>query len=315
MRVQTFLVLCAWLVAQTSTANAVLAEATRVQRDLQRVASEEERSGLDARLQRSMEAARKGRAYLALHELAAPWRSQHAYSFAAQLKGRVTTMDAFRAEWQRTGVPRIPPFDGGTLPTVVSALASSSESAAAATYRASLPYAEDVDVGSGLYYLGDAYAAAGFGAFCRSLGFPTPGPRLKLRSIAAAMDRFERDVFKLYDKADAAGRRPFIQINVGMKIARERDGQGDYAAALLQYMLARHQLGILVTGPGGAQADDVSKRLKLFQGAMKNADHSIGELFVQLATTQLENGDGGGMRSATAVVDFVLPEYMEIVQR
>jgi len=310
------LVLCAAIAtqAQTPAAEAILKEAARVEQELQRVVAEEDRAAFATRLQRAVDAARKGRTYLALYELSAPWRAQSAYSFGARLKDRVTTIDAFRSEWRKAGPPVIPPFGAGSLPLVARALASSSESAGPATYRASLPYAEDAGVASGLYYLGDAQAAVAFGAFCRSLTFPAAASPPALRSIAPEMDRFEQDVLKLYDKADAAGRRPFIQINVGMKIARERDAQGDHAAALLQYLLARQQLGILVTG-SGADASDVTGRLKLFEGAMKNADHSIGELFLQMATTQLEHADAGGLRSATAIVDFVLPEYMEILKR
>ena len=149
------------------------------------------------------------------------------------LAPRVKTLDDFRREWAAAGEPGSPTEATG-LPLAVAALATSSEAVAPATYRASLPYAEDAGLRAGLYYLAEARAARDFGAFCRTLKFDSAGPRPVLRSIEPELDRFERDVVKAYDTADMNARRGFIVINVATKIARERNTSGDYPAALLQ---------------------------------------------------------------------------------
>jgi hypothetical protein len=288
---------------------ALLREIARIERDLARAASADERGPAEARLRRAAEAARRGRRFLALHDLSVPWRIEEAYTLSGTLAARVKTMDDFKREWMAAGEPGAPTPAPG-LPLVVAALATSSESVGPATYRASLPYAEDAGLRAGLYYLGDARAAADFGAFCRTLKFESAGPRPVLRSIAAEMDRFERDVVKLYDKANATARRSFIVINVGLKIARERDSGGDYPAALLQYLLARYQLGLVTTKEASS---DAPSRLAAYSKALIGADHSIAHLFFEMAATSLEAPDGA--RGATAIADYVLPEYVEILKK
>jgi hypothetical protein len=289
----------------------ILREIARVERDLARAASQEDRAPAEARLKRASEAARRGRAFLALHDLSVPWRMQAAYTMSAGLVDRVKTIEDFKREWSAMGEPAVPRPASG-LPLVVTAFATSSESVGPATYRASLPYAEDAGLQAGLFYLGDARAAGEFGSFCRTLKFASAGAVPTLRSVAPEMDRFERDVLKLYDKADAAARRSFIGVNVGMKIARERDTSRDYAAALLQYLLARYQLGVYVTKEPGA---DAAERIAAFARALTGVDHTIAQLFFEMAAAGLENPDAAGRRQATAIADFVLPEYTEILKR
>ena len=287
----------------------LIREIARVQNELKRVTSSEQRAGTEIRLQRARDAATRGREYLALHELSLAWRTQSAYTLSAEIRSRVKDMDDFRREWAAAGEPRTLGASA-SMPLVVAALATSAEAVAPATYRASLPYAEDAGLESGLYYLGDAHAASRFAAFCRTLRFEPAGARPPLRSIAAEMDRFERDVVKLYDKADAGARRAFISINVAMKIARERDASRDYSASLLQYLLARYQLALLVTSEASA---DAASRLSAFSAALKGADHTIAQLFFEIAAASLETPDGS--RGATAIADFVIPEYVEIVKK
>jgi len=297
---------------QTSSASETLSkEIARVERDLQQVMPADERAGAEIRLARAADASRKGRLYLALHELSAVWRLQAATTFAGRLRDKVDSAEEFRKEWTSIGEPVMPAVPSA-LPLALGALATSAEAVAPATYRASLPYSEDAGIGSGLYYLGDSQAAVQFGAFCRSLILADRGPRPSLRSVAPDMDRLETEILKNYNKADATARRPFIQISVTLKIARERDASGDYAASLVQYLLARYQHALVTTT---APAADIGARLKSSEAAMHNGDHSIGELFLQMAAAHLENGNPEGSRIATAIMDVVIPEYIGIVKR
>ena len=301
--------------AGSSRADAVAeqlsAEIARVERELKKATSPEERANAELHLRRATDAVKRGRLYLALHELSTAWRSEAAYALSATLARRVKTADDFKREWQALGAPPgAQPATG--LPMVVAALATASEASAPATYRASLPYAEDAGLAGGLYYLADSRGAQDFGRFCRTLKFADQGSRPPLRSITAEMDRFERDVLKLYDQASGPARRPFIGINVGMKIARERDGAGDHGAALLQYLLARTQLAELVTKDASPEAP---ARLSAFAQAATGADHTIAQLFLEMAAASLDNQNPDARRTATAIADFVLTEYFEITKR
>ena len=62
-------------------------------------------------------------------------------------------------------------------------------------------------------------------------------------------------------------------------------------------------------------AADIGARIKSSESGMRNADHSIGELFLQLASAQLESADPQGARNATAIMDVVIPEYIGIVKQ
>ena len=287
---------------------AVLREIARIERDLARSASPEERGAAETRLRRAADAARRGRRYLALHDLSAAWRIEGALTRSSVLAPRVKTLDDFKREWAAAGEPG-PPTEATGLPLAVAALATASEAVAPATYRASLPYAEDAGLRAGLYYLAEAHAARDFGAFCRTLKFEAAGQRPVLRSIAPELDRFERDVVKAYDTADMNARRGFIVINVGTKIARERNTSGDYPAALLQYLLARYQFGLIVTKDANPEP---SSRLAALSKTLVGADHSLAQLFFEMASASLEAPDGA--RGASVIAEFVIPEYVSIVK-
>ena len=287
---------------------ALLREIARVERDLARSASPEERGVAETRLRRAADAARHGRRFLALHDLSTAWRIEGALTGSGALAPRVKTLDDFKREWAAAGEPG-PPTEATGLLLTVAALATSSEAVAPATYRASLPYAEDAGLRAGLHYLADARAARDFGAFCRTLKFEPAGPRPVLRSIAPELDRFERDVVKSYDSADANARRGFIVINVGLKIARERNTSGDYPSALLQYLLARYQLGLIVTKDASPEA---TSRLAALSKTLVGADHSLAQLFFEMASASLEAPDSA--RGAGVIAEFVIPEYISIVK-
>jgi hypothetical protein len=60
---------------------------------------------------------------------------------------------------------------------------------------------------------------------------------------------------------------------------------------------------------------DAAARIGAFAKALTGADHTIAQLFFEMAAAGLENSDGAGGRQATAIADFVLPEYFEVTKR
>ena len=83
----------------------------------------------------------------------------------------------------------------------VEALAQSSEGRAPATYRASLPYAQDAGISAGLYYLGESHAMMRFAALCRSLDVHPSGRPPALKPVGPALRAYEAEVVKAYDQA------------------------------------------------------------------------------------------------------------------
>ena len=229
---------------QTVPDQRVASEIERVLRDAGQTIDGPELEAVKTRLDRASLAVRAGRTALALYEMQAPFEMAAAWAYAKE-KGSVTSMAAFEQEWKRIGPPRIVDAAPGGRPAIVTGLADSAEARAAATYRASRPYAEDAGIQSGLYYLGESRSVVQFAQFCRALNLTPPPQDLHLRSIEPELTLLEREVVDRYDRADADGRRPFIQINVALKLAYELDGRQRYAAALVQYLLARRTLGVI----------------------------------------------------------------------
>jgi hypothetical protein len=274
----------------------------------------EYRGGVSAALGRVDAAVRADRVYLALFELQRAFEMQSAFDFAARRTG-ITTSDAFLTEWKRIGAPPSPAAPPINLPIFVQALATSAEARGPATYRASLPYSEDSGISSGLFYLGKSTAVYEFASFCRKLDWPAVVPPPPLRSVDTELDVLDAEVAKAYGAADAAVRSAFINVNVTLKLARETDGGGHHAAALLQYLLARYRFA-MISAPATAASSDLQRRLDSAQASLagKKVDHSIAEMFLQIASTQMAT-ETPGPRAAAVILDTVLPAYNSVVTR
>lgn len=274
----------------------------------------EYRGALSTALGRVDAAVKADRLYLALFELQRAFEMQSAFQFAAKRAG-ITTSDAFLAEWKRVGAPPEPAAPPVKLPIVVQAIATSAEARGPATYHASLPYSEDSGISSGLFYLGESAAVYEFSSFCRKLDWPAAMPPPKLRSLDKELDVLDAEVAKAYSAADAAVRSAFINVNVTLKLARETNGRGHHAAALLQYLLARYRFA-MISAPAVTASTDLQRRLDSAQASLagKNVDHSIAGLFLQVASTQMMT-ETPGPRAAAVILDIVLPAYDSVVTR
>ena len=273
----------------------------------------EYRSAVTTGLDRVENAVKAERHYLALFELERPFEMQSAFEFSSK-RADITTTDAFLEEWKRVGAPPAPTAPAMKGPIIVQALATSAEARGPATYHASLPYSEDSGVSSGLFYLGESAAMYGFAKFCRSVEWPAVAAAPSLRSIAKELDAIDTEVAKAYGAAEAAQRAAFINVNVTLKVARETNGRGHYAAALLQYLLARYRFAVI--GAPAAAAADLHGRIDSARASFANSkvDHSVAEFFLQLAAAQMAT-DTPGPRAAVVILDHVLPAYQSVVSR
>jgi hypothetical protein len=275
----------------------------------------EYRASVSAALGRVDLALRADRHYLALFELERAFEMQSAFSFSAK-RGSITTSEAFLKEWTRIGSPPAPTAPAMKTPVVVQALATSAEARGPATYHASLPYSEDSrdGISSGLFYLGESAAFYEFAAFCRKIEWSAGAAVPALRSVDTELDVLDAEVVKAYSAAEAGGRAAFINVNVTIKLARETNGRGHHAAALLQYLLARYRFAMIsppATAPPDLQGRLDSARVSF---ADKKNDHSIAELFLQLAAAQMAT-ETPGPRAAAVILDKVLPAYQSVVTR
>ena len=274
----------------------------------------EYRSAVSTALGRVDAAVKADRLYLALFELQRAFEMQSAFAFAAK-RTAITTSDVFLEEWKRVGAPPAPAAPPIKLPIFVQALATSAEARGPATYHASLPYSEDSGISSGLFYLGESAAVYEFASFCRKLDWTAALPPPPVRSVDKELDVLDAEVAKAYSAADAAVRSAFINVNVTLKLARETNGRGHHAAALLQYLLARYRFA-MISAPAAAASTDLQRRLDSAQASLaaKTVDHSIAEMFLQMASTQMA-AETPWPRAASVIIDTVLPAYNSLVTR
>lgn len=287
------------VVAISAGERAIGREIARVRADAASTVPAEQLPGIMAHLARAQPAADAGRTWLALYELQPAYEMQAAFAFAAA--SGVDTQEQFEVKWKAVGGP-MPSRPGGRRRALFTeALAQSAESKAAATYHASLPYAQDSGLFGGLYYLGESQAFGKFAAFCRSLDIPPAGPAPMLRSLAPDLDALEAEILDAYGAARGTARQPFIHLSVTLKLARSLDQQGRRPGALLQYLLTRYRFALVRTSASAAR---VAQR-QAAPAFAKDADHSIADFFLELA------GDAPG---AAHIVDDVLPAYRAAIE-
>jgi hypothetical protein len=163
----------------------------------------------------------------------------------------------------------------------------------------------------GLYYLGESQALLEFADFAVSLALSRPARPPELPALASEITAFEVEVAHAFGESAGDARRAFIPVSVALKIARELDEKQQRAAALYQYLVARHRAGVATIG---APSVDVGSRLDSVRAKLRDGrDHSIAELFLERAAAQLETGDPVAAIGATAIVDSVLPAYLRLV--
>ena len=286
---------------------ALTKEIRRIRAEAGRVLPEAQQAPVTTRLDRAAAALEAQRYYLALYELESPWEITRSFGFAREAS-RIDSLQAFTARWKAIGEPRAAGAAPPGLPLAAEALATAAEARGPVVYRASLPYADDSDIASGLFYLGESQAVTAFGALVRSIAFPSAGPRPALRPLTAEIDALDAEMTTAYEGMQPSEHPAWIVASVTLKRARALNDQGGHAGALLEYLLARYRFGTLRKGPlpdipaASALAD---ARAALPAGA----DHSIAQLFVEMAEAALQGSTEAARRGAALIVGDVLPAY------
>ncbi len=298
--------------AQPEVAVRLADEIARTQTALEANASTEDRATPIARLERASAALDAGRVYLATYLAEMPWEAAKNFTLIKS-SADVTTTDAFVRKWRAMGEPRpIPAARGTRIPALIEALAAVAEARGAATYQASRPYGEDSGVFGGLYYLGDSHSAMQFAAMVRALTWPTTAPSPAFRSVAGEIAALDTEMTNAYEKMERANHPTYISASAALKQARTLNERGQYGGALVEYLLSRYVFAPL---RGGVAADATPARVAAARASLPaTADHSIAELFLQLADEGLAGSVEAQRRGAAAVLDDVVPAYLSAIE-
>ena len=270
-------------------------------------APEAERGSPLARLDRAKTALDAGRLYLATYLAEAGWEGATNWAFI-KASSDITTQEAFVKKWTATGEPRSSSRAAPVrVPVLIEALAAVAEARGPSTYHAARPYSEDAGLFGGLYYLSDAHAVMQYAALIRGWEWPPAGTPPPLRSIADEIAAFDTEMTTAYEKMERANHSTYIVASAALKQARTLDDGAQHGGALLEYLLARYLFAPL---RGPASGDATTERIAEARKALGTAaDHSIAELFLQLAEEALAGGSDAQRRNAAAILEDVIPAY------
>ncbi len=357
------LLLCRAVVAADTAPSPLAAEADRwLAASRQAPAGNPDLAGPRRDAERLLERAKTdlaaGRDALAFEDLARGRSLLRAFAWVDEHPAARTDLKAFERLWQERSVAlraehqalRAMPW--GETPGAVRAIAESAEGKIETLVEASRAYAAVTSPGDGLFYLGQAEAAAELarlghtvsasagepsGASINSAGKPSgasitnagkpSGTSItsagRLSSASATLRSILPELRAIQDKVNAAFQPPlsierhpdFIRLNATLKLAQELDAVELYAGALYQYLDAVQQLALLAV-PASAEAPTASA---LRQRLADRGDTSIGELFLQRAeavdATPAEARKPGDARTAQAIAEQVVPAYLAVLDR
>ena len=289
-----------------SVASRLAAEMDTARAGLTADTPDDQRTAPLARLDRAKRALDAGQIYLAAYLTESPWEGAKNFALVKSAAD-ITTSDAFLKKWTAMGEPKPTPASSDkSLPAFVEAAAAVAEARGPITYHASRPYADDGGMFGGLYYLADSHSVMQFAAMVRALDWPSAGQRPPLRSITGELNAFDMEMTTAYEKMEKTNHPTYIQASAALKQARTLNDRGQFAGALFEYLLSRYLFAPL---RGPALSDPSIERVHALRAELApGSDHSIAEMFLQLAEEQMALG-GDARRNAASVLDDVMPAY------
>ena len=240
---------------------------------------------------------------------------------------------AFEEEWKQAGKE----FDSLTrqarsllaqpMPASGRALAEASFHRAQPYYTSSLFYGRQTSAGSGLFYLGRAFAGLEFARFCANLRTWGQKQARDKPHIETHLAKLEQDVLQVYRPPKAqTHHRLFIRVNSTIKLARELNQDGFAWGALQEYLQARFYFGQIDDLPVSPERMQQLRKLSetfAVRLQSKALDHSVGQLFWEMGQTALDQAQGregeaeinnSDFKTAAVILESVLPSYFSILE-
>lgn len=245
------------------------------------------------------------------------------YSRAHAEAGR--DLAALEAEWKRASTTLLDADPAalartleGVRPAVVRAIGEAAAPQVRIFHEASLEYARSTMPDAGVFYLGEAHAQRRFVELCASLGEPSRGREPRFRSLAVELDSLNAEMLSVYRPPLSIDRHAeFINASAALKEARELDLAGLPRAALLRYLQATLRFQPLRPRPPAFDSAATPARLAAFEARVADAatDHSVGQLFLEVARADLEDTTRGATRAnAAAIAEVVMPRYFAALE-
>ena len=268
------------------------------------------------------DALKNGRRLLALQRLGSARMYLSAQKYVDEFPADKRNDEAtFEADWTRmAGVLKadlgaIPPGAmDGVRPAAARAMAEAALPQVKGYYDSSLEYGRNTMASIGLFYIGTAKAQRDFADFCRSLPASGGPPAPPLRALGPELDRLEKSLLDAYHPpASIDHHSEFIGASATLNEARQLDAAGLRYGALHRYLQAEMRALPLVPGPARLDDAAIRGRLKDFAARLSSGgvDHSIGQLWLETAQSDLAAAGDKVPDSAAAIAGDILPRYFQ----
>jgi hypothetical protein len=230
------------------------------------------------------------------------------------------TYDQFDAERAKLA-PRFTPAatQARTRPANTSALgralAQASVMQARETYDASDAYGRATEPLFGVFYLEQAVSYLDYASFAAEASAslrPAGGRAPALRSLAPEIHALRNEMLTAYRPPLSIDRHAeFIGASSATKEALEYDAAGLYEAALLRYLQAAVRFAPLRSGRAPLDAAVLEAKMEEWRQrlAATGVDHSIGSLFLEVASGDADTASAGHAVVASAIAQDVMPRY------
>jgi len=264
----------------------------------------------------------QGKAYVAFERLASSQDILESAAFLSRHQGEIQEPKAFLALWEADGpaleqeVAHLEKTGFSGRSALVQSWGEISTYRILTHYRASKMYAK-VGIEGGLYYLGNAHAAAEFASFCARIEDELKGALPRFRPLADIEAELSKNTVSAYGRGDASTlhHQNFIRLDSSLKEARQLIADHrDYGAAA-SLLEARFRLGIIQRDPSAPipppDPDRAPYRARLFDPAF---DHSLALSLWERALDRVASSEEKDRREAAVLLEEVIPFYFQLLE-
>ena len=236
--------------------------------------------------------------------------------------------EAFEAEWRSLGQQlatkeKLLVPEPSQLPAAARALAEIALSQVHPYYQSGRLYGQNTTLENGLFYLGRVPGCLEFALFSQQLHFTPPRSGLKARSFEPELAALEAETLAAYKQTADKDLRPFINVNIAMKMATDLNHEKRYFGALLKYLDASLALKLLTASPPTPDEQTALKKQHAAFGQQLSSgktDQSIGLIYWEMAQRALEPQaevviSPEDLKRAAVVITEVMPRYFKATSK
>lgn len=183
-------------------------------------------------------------------------------------------------------------------------------------YRAAKMYAK-FGIPGGLYYLGNAHAAANFASFCARVEDAPKGALPRFRPLAEAEAELSKNTVAAYGQGELSTthHKNFIRLDSALKEARQLIADHREYGAVASILEAGFRLGLIkkdaeapVLAP---DPDRAPYRARLFDPSV---DHSLALSLWERALDRVASSEETDRREAAVLLEEVIPFYFQLLE-